>query len=151
VITTDKGEPQLDTIAWCHPTADNAAEVRGFYSAVTGWKAEPVNMGEYDHFNMIVPGGAEAVAGIGHARGLNASLPPPWLIYIAVENIDWSTKRCVELGGRIIDGPPRRRPVAPPTRRRTPATRQEGPKVTGPHQASICSSSLFSFFAFPSE
>ncbi|MFB3107254.1 MAG: hypothetical protein ACE1ZA_20350, partial [Pseudomonadales bacterium] len=39
------------------------------------------------------------VAGICHARGSNANLPPQWLIYINVADVDKSVQRCVEMGG----------------------------------------------------
>ena len=39
------------------------------------------------------------------ARGVNASMPPQWLIYITVEDLDASIERCKSLGGLLIDGP----------------------------------------------
>ena len=38
-------------------------------------------------------------------RVKNAKLPPQWLVYITVENVQKSAKRCADLGGKIIDGP----------------------------------------------
>lgn len=32
-------------------------------------------------------------------------VPPSWLVYIAVENADESTKRAVELGAKVLSGP----------------------------------------------
>jgi predicted enzyme related to lactoylglutathione lyase len=40
-----------------------------------------------------------------HARGTNAQLPPQWLIYIRVRNLNESIERCLKEGGRVIDGP----------------------------------------------
>ena len=62
----------------------------------SGGKPEPVNMGEYEDDHMIAPGGGEAVAGICHARGPNASLPPQWRICVTVENVDESINLRVE-------------------------------------------------------
>ena len=62
-------------------------------------------MGGYNDFNMNLPASGETVAGICHARGPNVKLPPQWLIYITVADVDESAKRCVEFGGKIIDGP----------------------------------------------
>src|SRR5207237_1350454 len=44
-------------------------------------------------------------AGICHARGENARVPPQWLIYIAVADVAASAARCEALGGRVLDGP----------------------------------------------
>jgi predicted enzyme related to lactoylglutathione lyase len=61
-------------------------------------------MGEYNDFNMCEPATGTPVAGVCHARGGNAGLPPLWLIYINVEDLDRSIERCVALGGAVIVG-----------------------------------------------
>ena len=92
-------------IAWQDLTVGNADEIRKFYCEVVGWKSEPHSMGEYDDFVMNAPDSGHAISGICHARGSNAGLPPQWLIYITVDHLDDSAERCVELGGKVIDGP----------------------------------------------
>jgi len=98
-------KPEIGTITWFDLTVPNAEEVRDFYKKVVGWKASPVSMGDYDDYTMSSPESDNAVAGVCHARGGNAGLPPQWLIYITVENVDESAERCVELGGTIISDP----------------------------------------------
>ena len=68
-------------IGWVDLTVASAEELRDFYARVTGWRPQPVSMGDYSDFTMMLPTGAEPVAGICHARGTNAGLPPQWLIY----------------------------------------------------------------------
>jgi predicted enzyme related to lactoylglutathione lyase len=46
--------------------------------------------------------GAPPVAGICHARGHNAGLPPVWLIYITVDDLDQAVRRCEELHGKVL-------------------------------------------------
>lgn len=101
----DSKEPAVGSITWRDLTVKDAEKVRDFYSKVVGWKSFPVDMGSYNDFNMNLPGSGETVAGICHARGPNAMLPPQWLIYITVADVAVSAKRCVEHGGKIIDGP----------------------------------------------
>jgi predicted enzyme related to lactoylglutathione lyase len=62
-------------------------------------------MGEYDDFNMTPPGAEGPVAGICHAQGVNADLPPVWLIYILVEDLEDSLAACVAGGGQVLLGP----------------------------------------------
>ena len=62
-------------------------------------------MGGYSDFTMVTAGGGKPVAGICHARGTNAALPPVWLVYITVPDIDASVSRCSELGGQILFAP----------------------------------------------
>ncbi len=59
-------------------------------------------MKDYEDYGMNAPGTQDMVAGICHARGMNAHLPPQWLLYITVENLDASLHKCVQLGGKII-------------------------------------------------
>jgi predicted enzyme related to lactoylglutathione lyase len=93
------------TIGWTDLTVSNAAQIRDFYRAVVGWETAELEMGGYNDYCMIAPSNGKTVAGICHARGVNAGLPAPWLIYIAIENLDQSSARCVELGGKILAGP----------------------------------------------
>ena len=95
----------LGTIAWTDLTVPDAEGLREFYSRVAGWTSDPVSMGEYSDFNMIPVGGSEPVAGICHARGVNAELPPTWMIYIVVENLEESLAACRDGGGEVILGP----------------------------------------------
>ena len=95
----------VGTIAWTDLTVPDAEGLREFYSRVVGWSSDPVSMGEYDDFNMIPTGGDGPVAGICHAKGGNAGLPPVWLIYIVVEDLEKSLAACREGGGEILVGP----------------------------------------------
>jgi len=95
------------TIVWTDLTVPDAERLARFYSEVAGWQPAAVGMGEYDDFNMLPAKGDAPVAGICHARGPNANLPPQWLIYICVSDVAGSARHCVELGGKVVDGPRR--------------------------------------------
>jgi predicted enzyme related to lactoylglutathione lyase len=94
--------PEVGSIGWADLTVDDAARVRDFYRQVAGWAATEVDMGGYSDFVMHGAGAGRAVAGVCHARGANAGLPPVWLVYITVADLDASASRCVELGGRVV-------------------------------------------------
>jgi predicted enzyme related to lactoylglutathione lyase len=102
---SEKQKPEIGSITWCDLTVPNAEEVRDFYSKVVGWIPDPVSMGDYNDFSMIAPESGKVAAGVCHTKGTNAKLPPQWLIYIAVEDIDKSAKQCEQLGGKIIVEP----------------------------------------------
>lgn len=95
----------VGTIAWIDLTVENATEVRDFYRDVVGWESSDVPMGEYSDYCMSPAGSGEPVTGICHALGNNAKIPPGWMVYITVEDVDKSAARCVSLGGAVIDGP----------------------------------------------
>ena len=92
-------------ICWTDLTVENAEKTKNFYAAVVGWEASDHDMGEYCDFEMKSAHSDAPVAGICHARGMNKGMPPQWLIYILVEDLDQSIARCTELGGEVIVGP----------------------------------------------
>lgn len=96
--------PALGAITWTDLAVADATEVRDFYQAVAGWTATPLAMGGYDDYCMNAADG-NTVAGICHARGTNADLPPQWMIYITVANLDASLEQCRKLGGKVVAGP----------------------------------------------
>jgi len=93
------------TIGWIDMTTGDATALRDFYAAVVGWGFEPVSMGTYDDYAMTPAGADAAVAGICHALGSNADLPPGWLIYIVVDDVEASATRCRAQGGTIVVAP----------------------------------------------
>jgi predicted enzyme related to lactoylglutathione lyase len=98
-------EVEVGAICWRDLTVADAGQVRDFYQSVVGWESALVDMGGYSDYSMIARGSGEAVAGICHARGENADLPPQWLVYITVEDLDRSVEKCLALGGQVVAGP----------------------------------------------
>ena len=96
---------QVGRIGWIDMTTADAPAVRDFYQAVVGWDAEDVQMDGYADFMMKPSGEAEGVAGICHARGSNAELPPGWLIYIVVDDVERSSAACKHHGGKVLVEP----------------------------------------------
>jgi predicted enzyme related to lactoylglutathione lyase len=97
--------PAVGTIGWIDLTVPNAAEARDFYKAVVGWTTSEVDMGGYSDFCVHPSKDAPPVAGVCHARGHNVGLPPQWLIYLTVADLDVSIVRAQELGGKVLVGP----------------------------------------------
>ena len=95
----------VGTIGWIDMTAADADGLRDFYKAVVGWDTEDVSMGDYSDYVMKTPEGGNGVAGVCHARGSNAELPPGWLIYITVADVEASAAAVTEHGGRILVEP----------------------------------------------
>ncbi len=95
-------KPPIGSIGWFDLTVDDADDIRDFYTDVIGWKAEPVSMGDYDDYSMNTPASGDSTAGVCHARGGNAHIPPVWMIYVNVENLDESLARCTKWGGKAI-------------------------------------------------
>jgi predicted enzyme related to lactoylglutathione lyase len=95
----------LGKIVWTDLTVSDAEGVRDFYERVVGWTHEDVDMEGYADYAMVTPGGSRGVAGICHARSINADIPPQWLIYITVANLEHSIAECTALGGAVVVPP----------------------------------------------
>ena len=98
-------KPPAGIVAWTDLTVPDAERIRDFYAEVVGWNADPVDMGEYSDFNMIVPATGEPAAGICHAKGVNVDLPAAWMVYLVVENLEDSLEAVTKGGGETLLGP----------------------------------------------
>jgi predicted enzyme related to lactoylglutathione lyase len=96
----EQKRPTPGQIGWIDLTVPDAQALCAFYQHVTGWTPSPVAMGGYSDYCMT-PEGGEAVAGICHARGENAAMPPVWTIYITVRDLEESVRRVTERGGKV--------------------------------------------------
>lgn len=95
----------MNNIAWVDLTVDDAPLVRDFYARVMGWLSEPLDMGGYSDFVMHDAASGDAVAGVCHARGGNAGLPPVWMVYFRVADLDASLAQVAGGGGEIVQEP----------------------------------------------
>lgn len=100
-MTDDEKSTTAGTIGWVDLTVAQAESVRDFYAAVVGWKPEDVDMGGYFDFNMTTGDGTPR-AGICHAARSNEGIPPVWMIYIHVDDLDESLSSCREAGGDVL-------------------------------------------------
>lgn len=102
--SSDDREP-IGRIAWLDLTTADADAARNFYREVVGWSVEDVPMADgeerYADYNML---GADDSpnAGVCHARGNNADMPPVWLLYLPVGDLAESLRRVEEEGGTVI-------------------------------------------------
>src|SRR5690606_16612600 len=96
---------RVGRIAWLDLTVSNAEAMRDFYREVVGWSIQNVDMkdadGAYADYGMLA-GNGEPAGGVCHARGPNTGLPPVWMLYLPVADLDESLRRVEAEGGRIV-------------------------------------------------
>lgn len=98
-------QPEIGSMVWIDLTVPDAEKVRDFYSAVVGWTSEDVDMGGYSDYSMNTPDSGKTITGVCHARGVNEDMPPAWMPYFVVADLDASTAECTEKGGAIVVQP----------------------------------------------
>lgn len=89
-------------VTWMDLTIENATPVSQFYSKVIGWDIQEFDMGGYSDYCMNDPESGDTIAGVCHARGGNASLPPQWLMYVDVDDLDKSLEEVTANGGKVV-------------------------------------------------
>ena len=102
-IMEDK-KSQIGTIISADLTVDQADSVRDFYEQVIGWEHMDIKMGDYSDYLMQTKEGVP-VAGVCHQAGPNAGLPPIWMVYFQVEDLEKSLQAVRRLGGKVLREP----------------------------------------------
>ena len=97
----------IGRVEWVDLSIGDAARSKDFYCKVIGWKSTDVEMGTYSDFNLNLPGSGQTMAGICHARGMNANLPAQWLMYVRVVDVAASAAEAERQKGKVLDGPRR--------------------------------------------
>lgn len=100
-----ESEKKVGAVTWIDLTVDDADGLKAFYKDVVGWKTSDVSMGDYNDYCMASPEDDVVRTGICHARGVNASMPPAWIMYVNVANLDDSIAAVIKGGGEVVNGP----------------------------------------------
>jgi predicted enzyme related to lactoylglutathione lyase len=97
--------PEVGEASWHELMTTDAPAALKFYSEVFGWQPSETmdmgSMGKYYMFNR--PHGM--IGGMMNKPPEMASVPPYWMIYFRVPDIDAATERIKSNGGRIANGP----------------------------------------------
>ncbi len=82
-------------------TDQNAA--KSFYSAIFGWQVNDMPMGPDEVYTIFRINGRDAAAGCTlRPEQRSQGVPPHWLIYIAVDDVDAAVPKAQQLGGTIL-------------------------------------------------
>jgi predicted enzyme related to lactoylglutathione lyase len=93
------------SVNWHDLTVENAEGLKDFYQKITNWNMDKIPMkddrGEYFDFMMKSEDGIP-IAGICNHRGANTGIPPAWIMYISVENVQQAVDEAVKSGAEIL-------------------------------------------------
>jgi predicted enzyme related to lactoylglutathione lyase len=92
-------------VGWHELHASDREAAFDFYSSLFGWtKAEAFDMGgPVGIYQLFVTGQGDQFGGMMNKIG--AAIPPHWLYYITVEDVDAAVARITGGGGQILNGP----------------------------------------------
>ncbi len=91
------------TFCWNELATNNVDGCKKFFTELLGWKAEDSDMGGMTY--TVFKQGETMVGGMMKITKEMGDAPPHWLSYIAVADVDATTKKAEELGGKVLVPP----------------------------------------------
>lgn len=96
-------ETRLNRICWNDLLTSDPSAAAAFYGDLFGWTAVPRTDGDGEAVDFLLNG--LPVAGMQRIRPADDGVTRGWVVAIAVADIDFSLRRAVRLGGRVIAKP----------------------------------------------
>ncbi|WP_144394976.1 VOC family protein [Pleionea sediminis] len=98
-------EYQPGTFCWAELATSDAEKAKAFYAEIFGWKWSdmPMEQGDYSMWQLD-----DKVVGAMYPmteEQIKAEVPPHWLSYVSVANIDDAVDKIKSLGGNVSLGP----------------------------------------------
>jgi uncharacterized protein len=94
------------TFSWVDLATTDVDAARGFYGALFGWESEDLPAGEDATYTMLRKDGHDVAAMYAMRSDQRAAgVPPHWLSYVTVADVDDVAARAAELGGTVLAEP----------------------------------------------
>jgi uncharacterized protein len=92
--------PTTGRFVWHELHTTDRAKALKFYATLLGWETKEVSMGPGEPYGLCFLNGKD-MAGITKSMA-PAHVPPHWLPYIAVDDVDKTVAKLKDLGGRLL-------------------------------------------------
>ena len=94
------------TFSWVDLATTDVESARGFYGTLFGWESEDLPAGEEGSYTMLRKDRHDVAAMYPmRADQQAAGVPPHWLSYVTVADVDDVADRAAELGGTVLAEP----------------------------------------------
>ncbi len=94
--------PAAGTFCWNELMTGNVDGARDFYSKLFGWTYEEKDMGPAGTYTLFMQGGQS----VGGCMALpQEGIPPHWMSYVNVDDVDASTKKAEAIGAKVFVQP----------------------------------------------
>jgi predicted enzyme related to lactoylglutathione lyase len=92
------------TFCWFELGTTDQNDAKRFYTSLFGWAAHDNPMGPSEYYTLFKLEGRDAAAAYT-VRPHERTIPPHWMLYIAVESADESAKKAGDLGATVLEPP----------------------------------------------
>jgi predicted enzyme related to lactoylglutathione lyase len=94
------------TFCWFELATSDQAQAKNFYSSLLAWRADDMPIGPNEFYTIFKVDGRDAAAAHTMRPEQRAQgVPPNWLLYISVDNVDARAKRAAAAGARVTAPP----------------------------------------------
>jgi uncharacterized protein len=94
------------SFCWVELGTTNQDAAKEFYRAIFGWTPNDSPMGPGEVYTIFKLDGRDAAAGYTlRADQREQGVPPHWMLYIMVDNVEASAAKVSQLGGKVIVAP----------------------------------------------
>jgi predicted enzyme related to lactoylglutathione lyase len=87
------------SLVWTELVTPDVAKSTAFYSTLFGWTAEPMPMPDFTY--TVMKRGADSAGGVMPLQAHMGKVPPHWMPYFAVDDVDATVARALSLGGTV--------------------------------------------------
>lgn len=91
---------QMGEFCWNELMTPNPKEAKDFYKGLFGWEMLEHDMGGMTY--TILKNSGKDIGGIIETPKDKENIPPHWMTYITIDNLDESVKKAKSLGATII-------------------------------------------------
>ena len=91
------------SFVWNELMTGDVAKAKEFYTKLLGWETADMPMGDFN-YTVFKTGDMDA-GGMMAITPEMGDVPPHWMSYIKVENVDTTAAKIDELGGKIVVPP----------------------------------------------
>jgi uncharacterized protein len=94
------------SFCWVELGTSDQNAAKSFYGSIFGWTPNDMPMGPDGVYTIFRLDGRDAAAGYTlRADQVAQHVPPHWMLYIQVDNVETSAAKVPELGGKVIVAP----------------------------------------------
>jgi predicted enzyme related to lactoylglutathione lyase len=91
-------------VSWNELMTPDAAKAKAFYTELIGWTAKGQDMGGFEY--TVLSKGEDMVGGLMEMSGPEfTGVPPHWMNYVTVTDVDATAQKAKDLGGEVVHGP----------------------------------------------
>ena len=97
----EKNMPKHGNFCWNELMTPDAKKAKEFYRSLFGWEFQEREVGGIP-YNMIKAGGQEGGGLMQISADEAGKIPPHWMTYVNVDNVDESVIKAQKLGAKVI-------------------------------------------------